>query len=86
MVERVLLICLGLFLIAGGVFALGCGISYKIRKELPPGYTFLCNEDGKYKWSGSGWIQGYGSSKQEAINSAWRRHGDGEFTYSCDVK
>ena len=85
MFEKVFLIVLGTILSIGGPFALYKGITYEIKKAMPPGYSLLCSDTGKFKWSGRGYTQGYGSnSKQGAINDAWRNHTDGTFTDDCE--
>ena len=83
MFEKVFLIIIGVILTIGGPFALYKGITLEIKKVLPPGYSFLCNADGKYKWTGRGFTKSYAGSKQAAIDSAWSDYNQGEFT-ECD--
>ena len=79
MFDKMIVIILGFLVIGGGISLLKIGVSMKIHKIMPPGYTLICNHMGKYKWSGHGYEQGYAGPKQTAIDAAWRRHKDGEF-------
>lgn len=84
MVEKMFLIIVGAILTFGGPVMMWQGIKWEIKKELPPGYSFLCGQNNKYKWTGGGFMMGgEGYSKQEVINHAWRDYKNSPFL-PCD--
>jgi len=83
MTDKNFIIFLGIALILSGITLLWVGVTIEIKKILPPGYSLLCNNNGKYKWSGGGYHQSRSVSKQDAINYAWSNYKEGEFV-NCD--
>lgn len=84
MFEKIALIIIGIILCSGGVTLFTLGVKYELKKDLPPGYTLLCNEKGKYKWHGRGYTKSYATTKQAAIYSAWQNYEEGEFVDCSD--
>ena len=61
------------------VLAIANGLHH--HKDLPPGYTILCDHNGHYAFQGDGFIITTGeanynpmTSRQEAIDHAWSWH------------
>ncbi len=85
MVTKLIILVLAGLILLGGFAVLYHGITYEYKTELPPGYSFVCNGKGKYKWETSSRVQSYGGSKQSVIDSAWLHYKEGDYSpNNCD--